>query len=67
MSNVIRFLETMGSKPAVSAADYAATVTALDFDSAERQALLSRERAQLDDLLGGRTQMRCLIFSDDEQ
>lgn len=62
MSKVIRFLESMGSQP-ISAADYVATVDALEVDAPQRQALLERDHAALSDLLGGRKEMRCLIFS----
>ncbi|MFS8064399.1 MAG: hypothetical protein ACMG5Z_07395 [Luteimonas sp.] len=62
MSNVIRFLESMGSQP-ISAADSAATVVALEVNASQRQALLDRDHTALSDLLGGRKEMRCLIFS----
>lgn len=69
MSNVIQFLETLGSNPAVarlSAAQYAVTVEALDVDGVQRQALLDRDHAALNDLLGGREKMVCMIWPADE-
>lgn len=67
MSNVIGFLETLGSRPALSPADYANAVALLDADEAQREALLGRNRMQLEDLLGGRSRMLCLIMTPDEQ
>lgn len=65
MSNIIRFLETMGSKP-ISPADYAATVAALDVGAPQRKALLDRDQDALNELLDGRRQLRCAIFAADE-
>jgi len=45
MSNVIQFLEALGSNPALarlSVADYEAVVASLDAEGAQRQALLDR-------------------------
>jgi hypothetical protein len=65
MSNVIRFLETMGRKP-ISPADYAATVAALEIEAPQRKALLDRDQSALNELLDGRRQLRCAIFAADE-
>ena len=65
MSNIIRFLETMGSKP-ISPADYAATVAALEVGAPQRKALLDRDQDALNQLLDGRRQLRCAIFAADE-
>jgi hypothetical protein len=65
MSNVIRFLETMGRKP-ISPADYAATVAALEIEAPQRKALLDRDQGALNELLDGRRQLRCAIFAADE-
>jgi hypothetical protein len=65
MSNIIRFLETMGSKP-ISPADYAATVAALEVGAPQRKALLDRDQDALNELLDGRRQLRCAIFAADE-
>lgn len=70
MSNTIQFLESLGSKPALSPADYAATIAALDFDIAHQQVLLQKDPQALNDLLGGRTVMAMHIATpdnDDEQ
>ena len=64
MSNVIQFLEAMGRNPGVhglSAADYAASVALLEIDGAQREALLTRNPAALNDLLEGRSKMFLLI------
>jgi hypothetical protein len=66
MSNIIRFLETMGSKP-ISTADYAATVAALDVGAPQRRALIDRDQDALNELLDGRRQLRCAIFAADEE
>lgn len=65
MSNVIQFLEAMGSRP-LSAADYAATVAALEVENPERQALLGRDHQALADLLGGRPKMYFMIATPQE-
>lgn len=64
MSNVIQFLEAMGRNPGIhglSASDYAATVASLEIDGAQRQALLDRDHAALNDLLDGRPKMMFYI------
>lgn len=63
MSNVIQFLESLGSNQALSSADYAATVATLDVNDEQRQALLDRNHAGLSDLQQGRSTMRCLIMT----
>ena len=65
MSNIIRFLETMGRKP-ISPADYAATVAALEVGASQRKALLDRDQDALNELLDGRRQLKCAIFAADE-
>jgi hypothetical protein len=65
MSNIIRFLETMGSKP-MSPVDYAATVAALEVGAPQRKALLDRDQDALNELLDGRRQLKCAIFAADE-
>ena len=65
MSNVIRFLEAMGSKQ-VSAAEYAATIAALEVGAPQRKALLDRDQDALIQLLDGRRQLKCAIFAADE-
>ena len=63
MSNVIQFLESLGRNPAAALphADYAAAVAALEIDDAQRQALLDRDHAALNGLLGGRAKVYCLV------
>lgn len=68
MSNVIAFLESMGKDAAYAAQSpesYKSAVDALCVDDAERQALLARDAAGLNDLLGGRMKMMCLLFPAD--
>jgi hypothetical protein len=66
MSNVIQFLEAMGSKQ-LSAAEYAASVAALEVDAPQRQALLERDQSALNDLLGGRDSMFFGILAAEEE
>ena len=66
MSNVIQFLESLGSRPAPSPAEYAATVAALDVAPAARKALTERDHAALNDLLDGRATMFCFVAMPDE-
>lgn len=68
MSNVIRFLESLGSDAGrcLSPSDYAATVALLDIDEAQQQALLDRDPAQIGELLGGRPAVLFAIFAPDE-
>ena len=65
MSNIIRFLETMGRKP-VPPADFSAAVAALEVGAPQRKALLDRDQDALNALLDGRRQLRCAIFAADE-
>lgn len=71
MSNVIRFLEALGSNPALtrlSVADYEAVVASLDADAAQQQALLDRNHSALNDLLGGRAERMMLMqWAPEEQ
>ena len=69
MSNVIQFLEALGSNPAstrLSAAEYSAAVAALDVEDLERQALVDRDQHALSGLLGGRYEMMCILWPADE-
>ena len=65
MSNIIRFLETVGSKP-LSAAEYIAGVSSLDIGVLQRRALIDRDQTALNGLLGGRDLMQCMIMVPDE-
>lgn len=66
MSNAIRFLEVMGSKPQ-SVVDYAAAVASLEIEGLQRQALLERNHAALNDLLGGRAKVFFGVFAPEDQ
>ena len=65
MSNAIQFLETLGSNPALSPAEYAATVTALDFDPDLQLAMLQLDASTLNGLLGGRALMAMYVATPD--
>jgi hypothetical protein len=69
MSDVIRFLESLGSNAQLPQAgfDLNSMIDGLDVDARQRQALLDRDHATLADLLGGRRILRCSIFSPDEE
>ncbi|KFL36926.1 hypothetical protein [Arenimonas donghaensis] len=73
MSNVIEFLERLGSTPQPAAGDsigYETEVASLAVDDEVRQALMSRDSGALGDLLGGRPKMLCMLFpaeGDDNQ
>ena len=59
MTSAIGFLEQAG-RNGLSPAQYAAGVSLLDIDARQRQALLNRDAAALNELLGG---MRRLLFA----
>lgn len=65
MSNVIRFLETLGSQPALSPAGYAASVAALDCDTEQQLAMLQRDGGTLNGLLGGHPLMAMFVATPD--
>jgi len=68
MSNVIRFLEALGRNPDASPQAYATAVQALDVDPEIRDALLRRDRAALDRLLGARHNvMIVLVPAEDDE
>ncbi len=70
MSQIIGFLEDMGRNPGcgrISHADYTAAVASLQVTPAERQALLARDHGRLNDLLGGRMRMMCLIWQPSDE
>lgn len=67
MSEVIRFLESMGRNPAMTAGEFAANVAALDADDAHKQALLQRDGISLNDLLGGRERMMLSQWAPDSE
>ena len=68
MSNVIRFLEALGRDAAATPQAYADAVQALDVDPEIRDALLRRDRAALDRLLGARHNvMIVLVPAEDDE
>lgn len=69
MSEVIAFLERMGSNPSsVSFSDdgYEAAVSSLKIDSVQSKALLARDAMALAKGLDARAQMICMILVPDE-
>ena len=63
MSHVIQFLAAMGrNTDKLSAVEYAATVSRLGLDHPCEQALIDRDPAALNELLGGRDNMRCIVW-----
>lgn len=62
MSSVIRYLEQLGQNG--RKAD-AATISTLDADAAVRQALLDRDADALAARLGGRHDLKCVVFVPD--
>ncbi|WP_159015673.1 hypothetical protein [Cognatiluteimonas profundi] len=66
MSAAIRFLETVGSN-ALSAANYEGAVAGLEVDELHRKALLQRNPAALNDILGGRPTMFFGVLAPEEQ
>lgn len=66
MSDVIDFIESLGSRPALAPRDYAAAVECLAVDRATREALLQRDAGALGTALGGRDVMWCAIMTPEE-
>lgn len=66
MSNVIRALETLGRSP-MQASHYAATIDSFVLDRAERKAMLDRDHATLNELMGGTKKMVFAIMAADEE
>ena len=70
MSNVIRFLETMGANAVaarLAAVDYSGTIASLEVNDQEKQALLGRDDSKLKSLLDSKHKMFCMIFSPEEE
>ena len=67
MSNAIQFLDSLGSNQAfaVSESAYAAAIASLDVADEQRQALLDRDAAALNELLSGRRVMLCMVATPD--
>jgi hypothetical protein len=66
MSNAIQFLATLGINP-LTATEYAATVSMLNVNEAQRTALLDRDEVALNTLLDGRTRLYCAVCAPDER
>ncbi len=71
MSNIIQFLESMGKDAAagnMSTEEFTAAVKALDVDDVAQHALLNRDHAALNEVLGGRMKMMMMLVpaEDDE-
>ena len=70
MSNVIRFLESMGANAAMarmSVIDYEAAIAALNAEESQRDSLRRGDANRLGDQLNGRDTLLCLIFSPSEE
>jgi len=64
--SIVQFLEFLGASPnAMSVANYANAVDALNVDAAAREALLARDAEGITRLLGGRAAMRCIVATPD--
>ena len=61
MSNVIGFLESLGARPPMSSAEYAAAVDALALDADTWRALQTRDTGALNSLLDGRAHLWCVV------
>lgn len=66
MSNVIRALETLGRTP-MPASHYAAVIGSFALDQEERKAMLDRDHAALNELMGGAKKMVFAIMAADEE
>jgi hypothetical protein len=66
MSNVIRFLESMGRQP-MPQAEYAGHVAALGVDEMQRVALLNRDQLALNIALQGRGNVFFGVFAAEEE
>ena len=65
MSNAIRFLDAVGSRP-LSFTQYADALALLDIDDEQRSALLNRDSAKLKELLGGRSKVMMMVWAPQE-
>lgn len=66
MSDVIAFLESLGAAPPRVPGEYAAEVARLAVEPQVGDALLRRDPAALNALLGGRAAMWCAVLSPGE-
>lgn len=70
MSNAIRFLETLGQNPALSrlpADQLQVLIDGLDVDADQRNALRHADVDALNELVGGRAKMMCLIIAPNDE
>jgi hypothetical protein len=65
MSDAIQFLASIGRTP-LSPLEYEAAVNAQVVDSRQVRALLDRDEASLNELLGGASKMVCAVLAADE-
>jgi hypothetical protein len=62
MSNVVQFLEALARNPKpLSAEEFAAVVVGAELEPAAERAVLARDANAINQLLGGRISMMCLI------
>ncbi len=65
MNNVLAFLEMMGRDPSIARMapeQLREAMAEFGIDDAPQQALASRDAGSLNDLLGGRPTMMCMLF-----
>jgi len=70
MSNVIQFLEAMGSNSAMArmgAAEYEAALATLDAEDDVRDAMALRDHPKLNELLKGRPIMFCMVAAPQDE
>lgn len=69
MSNVLQFLEMMGSNASaarMTTFDFERAIQMLDADESAKSALRDRDEARLSEALNGRPMMYCLICAPDD-
>jgi len=68
MSNVVGFLEALSvDARGLSEGEYAQAVEAAGFDATTRQALLARDPAALNAVLGGRATVMAFVFPAEDE
>jgi hypothetical protein len=70
MSNVIRFLESMGANAAMarmSISEYRAAVLALNIDEDQQDCLIRGDNVDLSGHLNARTKMICMVVAPDDE
>ena len=66
MSNLIKFLESLGRDSTVSAESYKAAVAVLDVNDAQRSALAARDAGRLGESVTGKAQLSMVLFLDED-